>query len=122
MKDITNVVQSETAVEAADRKEISVQTDLTLADLKALEEDYQRRMSENLRLKERLQSAGSAFPDRETLRNDDRLLNSYTGMPCYQVLDTLFKFIASVITITTSTKLTAISHATNETQNEPTPL
>ena len=40
---------------------IPVQTETSLSNLKALEDDYKQRMSENLELKDKLQSANKAF-------------------------------------------------------------
>ena len=86
----------------------SVQTEMTFVDLKALENDYQQRMSENLELKDKLQSTAvsNAFPDREILSKDDKLVNSYTGLPSFEILDALFRFVAAYISHTTSNKLT----------------
>ena len=108
MREDTSIVQAVDPedVEIADQKEISVQTDLTSTDLKGLDEDYQQRMSENLKLEEKLQSVECAFPDRGALSNNNKLVTSYTGMPCYQVLYALFRFVAPGISVTTSTKLT----------------
>ena len=54
-------------------------------------------MSESLDLKEKLQSVGNAFPDREALSKNNKLVNSYTRMPSYEVLNTLFGFVATVM-------------------------
>ena len=80
---------------------------MTFVDLKAGEDDYQRHMSENLELKDKLQpiAVSNAFPDREILRTDDKLLNSYTSLPSSEIRDALCRFVAAHISHTTSTKL-----------------
>ena len=121
MKKITDLVEmiSKTAVTSHETDCInnhqvpgivdsSVQTEMTFVDLKALEDDYQQRMSENLELKDKLQSTAvnNAFLDREILSKDDKLVNSYTGLPSFEILDALFRFVATHNSHTTSTKLT----------------
>ena len=119
MKNITDLVEVNTAVTSHEPDFIhnckvpgtgdsSAQTEITLVELKALEDDYRERMSENLELKEKLHSTAvrNAFPDREILSKDDKLVNSYTGLPSFQILDALFRFVAAFIYQTLSTKLT----------------
>ena len=79
----------------------------TVFDLKALEKEYEQRVSDNLVLRSKLKDQTNiGFPNEEDLKNDDKLVNCYTGMPSFDVLNALYRFICPAIFVTASTKLT----------------
>ena len=57
---------------------VGTQTDLTMVDLAVLESGYQQRMKELSKV-----CSEKGFPDRDNLKNDEKLLHFYTGVSTY---------------------------------------
>ena len=55
---------------------VGVQTDLTADNLIALENDYQQRVKE----------LSEGYPDKDNLKDNDKLLRFYTGLSSFTVL------------------------------------
>ena len=70
---------------------VEVQTDLTMADLAALEHECQQRLNEMHLLKEHANR--KSYPVQESLKNDSRLLSFYTGLTNMTVFFAVFNFI-----------------------------
>ena len=77
---------------------IAVQTDMTMADLAALEDECQQRVNEV----QVLQGKGSqrAYPIRENLSTDKKLRTFYTGLTCMKVLLAVFNLVSSALPMT----------------------
>ena len=71
---------------------VGIQTDLTADHLIALENDYQQRVKE---LSEMRESKG--YPDKENLKNNDKLLRFYTGLSSFTVLMAVFNLVSVAI-------------------------
>ena len=56
--------------------------------------------------------SGNGFPSQDVLSKDDQLVNSYTGMSSFDLLNVLFGFVAPVIAVTSSSKLTKFEQFT----------
>lgn len=92
---------------------VALQTDLTLTDLKAAEVEQQQRLTENIQLKDKLNSlSGNGFPSKDVLSKDDQLVNSFTGVSSFEILDVLFRFVSPAIVLTSSSKLSKFEQFT----------
>ena len=83
---------------------VEVQTDLNMATLAALEEDYEQRSREIKQLKEQKNKIGS-YPTQENLRNDEKLLKFYTGLSSFRVFIAIFNLVSATIPVSSNSKL-----------------
>ena len=80
-----------------------IQTDLTMSDLLALEDDYQQRIKE---VSELDANCARGFPNQKDLKDDDKMLRFYTGLSSFTILMALFKIVSVSIHESPVTKLT----------------
>ena len=71
-----------------DTTTVATQTDLTVMDLSALEEDNQRRTAELAELR-----VAKRYPSQEDLEGSEKVLRFYTGLSSFAVLMALFKLL-----------------------------
>ena len=81
---------------------IGTQTDLTMADIGTLEDDYQCRLDEVASLKKK---PSKGYPLMEDFRNSEKLIRLYTGLSSFTVLMAIFNLVSSAITRTAASKL-----------------
>ena len=75
-----------------DTTTVATQTDLTVMDLSALEEDNQRRTAELTELR-----VAEGYPSQEDLKCSEKVLRFYTGLSSFTVLMALFKLVSVAI-------------------------
>ena len=113
VQDVTEPVFCDVGVQTdlpSNQCDEAMQTDL---DLRAVENDQQQRLTENIELEDKLSMlSGNGFPSQDVLSKGDQLVNSYTGVSSFDVLNVLFGFIAPVIAVTSSSKLTKFEQFT----------
>ena len=76
------------------------QTDLTVNNLTALEDDYQQRMIEASQ-----HQCIKGYPIEDDLKSNDELLRFYTGLHSFNVLMSVYTFVATSLTETPVSKL-----------------
>ena len=77
------------------KKNISIQTDVTMTEITALLLDNQSRREE----------VRSGYPTREQLQADKKLLIFYIGIPHLTLLLALFEFVIKVLSVSVNNKL-----------------
>ena len=78
------------------KRTISMQTELTMTDITALQSDNQNRQEE---------VRNSGYPTREQLQVDKKLLIFYTGIPHFTILIALFEFVIKALSFSANSKL-----------------
>ena len=73
---------------------------MTAGDLIALENDYQQRVKELSELRE-----AKGYPDKENLKENDKLLRFYTGLSSFTVLIAVFNLVSAAIPESPTSKL-----------------
>ena len=68
-----------------------IQTDLTMSDLLALEDDYQQRIKE---VSELDANCAKGFPNQKDLKDDDKMLRFYTDENSFTIRMALFKIVS----------------------------
>ena len=76
------------------------QTDLTVNNLTALEDDYEQRMIEASQ-----HQCIKGYPIEDDLKSNDELLRFYTGLHSFNVLMSVYTFVATSLTETPVSKL-----------------
>ena len=74
-------------------------------EYKSLQEDYRLRVEEQDRLGKKF-PLGRGFPDKATLKEDDKLTNVYTGLPSFGIFVSLLNFVTKKTSENPSYKLT----------------
>ena len=82
---------------------VGTQTDLTADDLIALENDYHQRVKELSEVRE-----AKGYPDKENLKDNDKLLQFYTGLSSFTVLMAVFNLVSAAIPESPTSKLPGI--------------
>ena len=80
---------------AGTKRNISIQTDVTMTEITALQLDNQSRQEE----------VRSGYPTREQLQADEKLLLFYTGIPHFTLLLALFEFVVKALSVSANNKL-----------------
>ena len=78
------------------KRTISMQTELTMTDITALQVDNQSRQEE---------VKNSGYPTREQLQEDKKILIFYTGISHFAILIALFEFVIKAMSFTANSKL-----------------
>ena len=92
--------QEESLVYPPNTVSVGIQTDLTADHLIALENDYQQRVKELSEVRE-----AKGYPDKENLKNNDKLLRFYTGLSSFTVLMAVFNLVSVAIPESPTSKL-----------------
>jgi hypothetical protein len=86
---------------------VQSQTDMTISDISALEDDYQKRMKEVAEFRTIVEpSVKAGIPDEMKLESDEQLLKHYTGLSNYTTLKAIFDIVSSAIPHNSANKLT----------------
>ena len=72
------------------KKTVATQSDLTVVDLSALEEDHQRRSADIAGMR----TVAKRYPSQEDLKSSEEVLCFYTGCSSFMVLRALFKLVS----------------------------
>ena len=91
---IDEPIHGEICVET--KRTISVQTELTMTDITALQVDNESRQEE---------VRNSEYPTREQLQADKKFLIFYTGIPHFTILIALFEFVIKALYFSANSKL-----------------
>ena len=92
--------QSEDIVYPSNTFCVATQTDLTMVDVAALQEDCQRKTDELAK-----PCPAQGYPSQEDLQRNEKLLHFYTGVSTFTVLMTLFRLVSVTIPEGGATKL-----------------
>ena len=92
--------QEESLVYPPNTVSVGIQTDLTADHLIALENDYQQQVKELSEVRE-----AKGYPDKENLKNNDKLLRFYTGLSSFTVLTAVFNLVSVAIPESPTSKL-----------------
>ena len=76
-------------------KSLSIQTDLTMQDLRNMEVDNQKRIEEVCTL----QGRNTGCPSKEQLQDNSKLLVFYTGLPSFTIFMAIFELVKKVLAI-----------------------
>ena len=79
---------------------VGIQTDMTANDICALETDYQQRVKEISEIR-----GAKGYPDKENLKDNDKLLRFYTGLTSFTVLMAVFNLVSAAIPDSPTSKL-----------------
>ena len=116
VQDVTEPVVCDLGVQTdlpTNQRDQAMQTDL---DPRAVEDDQQQHLTENIKLKEKLGLlSGNGFPSQNILFKDDQLVNSYAGVSSFEEC---FVWIYSCNLFLKAHKVSAIHSSFNETENE----
>lgn len=80
-------------------------TDLTVADLSALQEDLQRRTDELAEMR-----VAKGYPSQEDLESNEEILRFYTGFSSFTVLMALFRLVSVTIPEGGASKLSKFNY------------
>ncbi|XP_076358805.1 uncharacterized protein LOC143251243 [Tachypleus tridentatus] len=75
-------------------REISIQTDPSMTDIEALQIECQQLRTENIALREKLDSISF---DQKSLEKDDKKVNVLTGLNSYAILMCLYNLLSTVL-------------------------
>ena len=79
---------------------VAIQTDLTIMDVTALENDYQKKTCELAEI-----HAAKGYPNEEDLKKNEKIRCFYTGFSSFTVLMSLFRLVSVAIPNGGATKL-----------------
>lgn len=93
-------------VENLNTRSLSVQTDLTMRSMTALEEDNVSRQEDVNTLK---QSQRTGFPTKDQLENNNKIVTFYTGLSTFTILSAVYDFVSQTIHHTNKFKLSSFN-------------
>ena len=105
----------DSAIVTDTHRSLSIQTDLTMQDLRNMESDNQKRIEEVQTLQER---STAGYPSKEQLQDNSKFLLFYTGLPSLTIFMAIFEFVKKGVSHSGYHKLSEFDIDFNETSFE----
>ena len=105
----------DSAIVTDTHRPLSIQTDLTMQDLRNMESDNQKRIEEVQTLQER---STAGYPSKEQLQDNSKFLLFYTGLPSLTIFMAIFEFVKKGVSHSGYHKLSEFDIDFNETSFE----